>query len=272
MATENPNPPTAYKLSKQAKTLVTYSITLTIILSSLLLWRLKESFPRDPKSVQQELINLRDSLTNSKQVNLKTNTLPTSDSLNTKMDSASISNLKKATAIEPIREKGADYFDILLMMLFSGGLGGVLCNLRGFFEHFRDDFHFPKELFIPYLVRPLSAAVCGLFIFFVLNLLVTSITVEATAGNIPFQGMVSYLSLAILAGFGSQEFMERLKATAKTLFGEKQRKSNAEQLDDWYKLLKAGVIKDEDFDKKKAELMNQTASSTVDRSFTAKQD
>ena len=154
------------------------------------------------------------------------------------------------------------------MMLLAGGLGGVLCNLRGFFEHFRDEKKFPAELMIPYLIRPFSAAVCGLFIFFVLNLLVTSITIDAMAEGIPFQGMVSYLSLAILAGFGSQEFMERLKATAKTLFGEKQRKSNAEQLDEWYKLFKSDVISQEEYNAKKAELLKYKSPVDVDRGFS----
>ncbi|SEL13801.1 hypothetical protein SAMN04487910_1827 [Aquimarina amphilecti] len=121
----------------------------------------------------------------------------------------------KEKEVEPV-----NFLDMLVVMFLAGMLGGVLANLRGIFEFYREEKMFPDHLFIPYLIRPLTAAISGLLIFFISHLIISS-TANPTYDNeyISFRGMVSFMSLAIISGFASQEFTERLKAAAGTLFG-----------------------------------------------------
>lgn len=178
-------------------------------------------------------------------------------------DSLVLDSLKKAAQIQEQQneglnttDKGVTFYLIVLLMLISGALGGVLCNLRGFFIHFRsDDGGFPANLEIPYYVRPFMGAGAGLFIYFVANFLITSVTTKYLATNIPFQGMVSFVALAILAGFGSLEFFQRLKETALALFGQKAEKDRWQKIEDLYGLYKKEVITESEFTAEKAKLM-----------------
>ncbi len=154
------------------------------------------------------------------------------------------------------------FYDIILLMLAAGALGGVLCNLRGFFEYYRERKKFPEELVVPYYIRLFSSPLCGFFAYFLASVLVVTITVEQVAYDISFQGMISFISLAILAGFGSQEFMERIKETARAVFGQKQVEYEQQQLEEWYKLFKAEIITKEEYDKKKQSLLNTSAPET----------
>jgi hypothetical protein len=140
-----------------------------------------------------------------------------------------------------------NFIDIIWLMLISGGLGGILCNLRGIFTNYRREGALPDRLFVPYLTRPFTAAICGVFVYFVASMLVTSITLTPIAYGVGFQGMISYMAFAIVAGFGSQEFMERLKALALTLFGERPDRTPAENLMDWQQLVQRGYITQEDY-------------------------
>lgn len=147
--------------------------------------------------------------------------------------------------------------DVLLLMLVAGGLGGILCNFRGLFAHLRDEHYFPAELEIPYYVRAVTGALCGLIVYFVASLLVVSITLEAVVDNITFQGMISYIALALLAGFGSQEFTERLKATAGTLFGQKEQKDKMDKLKELHRLFADKVLTEEEFTAEKKKLLDK---------------
>jgi hypothetical protein len=187
--------------------------------------------------------------------------------LNTELDSFKIKNdliqvnrlESKIIAKEKVLQEtgeGVTFYSIVVLMILAGGLGGVLCNLRGFFIQFRkDEGGFPLNLEVPYYVRPFMGAGAGLFIYFVANFLITSITVTYEATNIPFQGMVSFMALAILAGFGSLEFFQRLKETALSLFGQKAEKDKWQKIEDLYALNKKGVISEHEFNVEKAKLL-----------------
>ncbi|AXT58023.1 hypothetical protein D1815_20520 [Aquimarina sp. AD1] len=136
-------------------------------------------------------------------------------SVSTDLEKKDSSLKEKEKEVEPV-----NFLDMLVVMFLAGMLGGVLANLRGIFEFYREEKMFPDHLFIPYLIRPLTAAISGLLIFFISHLIISS-TANPTYDNeyISFRGMVSFMSLAIISGFASQEFTERLKAAAGTLFG-----------------------------------------------------
>jgi hypothetical protein len=109
---------------------------------------------------------------------------------------------------------------VLWAISLAGGLGGALSNMRGFFEHYRDKSYFPAYLEIPFYIRPVSGILCGLFTFFVSTFFAGALAANGEAGGWKsFEGMFPYIGIAFIAGFASQEFMERLKETAKTLFG-----------------------------------------------------
>lgn len=155
---------------------------------------------------------------------------------------------------------GLSFYDILLMMLLAGGLGGVLCNLRGFFMHFRggDNKSFPAHLEVPYYTRAFMGAGAGLFVYFVANFLIASITIQYVAMDVPFQGMVSFIALAMLAGFGSLEFFQRMKETALSLFGQKAEKSKWERIEELYALYKKEVLTKEEFEAEKAKILGES--------------
>ncbi|MBV6472161.1 MAG: hypothetical protein JPMHGGIA_00414 [Saprospiraceae bacterium] len=153
-------------------------------------------------------------------------------------------------------KSGVTFYDIILLMILAGSLGGLLCNLRGFFMHFQSEQRsFPGNLEIPYYVRILLGGGAGLFIYFVANFMISSVTMEYRATQVPFNGMVSFIALAILAGFGSLEFFQRLKETARALFGQKAEKSKWERIEELYGLHKKGVISEDEFKKLKDDLI-----------------
>lgn len=111
------------------------------------------------------------------------------------------------------------FLDVLLAMCVAGLLGGVLANLRGFFEFIREYSEFPGYLHIPYMLRPITGMLCGMLVFFLTSVIVTSSTVSVENDIVPFKAMITFMGLAIIAGFASQEFTEKLKAAASVLFG-----------------------------------------------------
>lgn len=168
------------------------------------------------------------------------------------------------TASVPESEKRfLDFFDILVLMLIAGALGGILCNLRGIFVYYRDEGELPRDLHVPYLVRPFTGAICGVFIYFVASFVITSVTLTPMVEGIGFQGLVTYVGFAILSGFGSQEFMERLKAVVVTFFGERANEVMVQRLRQVYHLREKGVINDAEFEKLKDQVISENLSGSA---------
>jgi hypothetical protein len=109
-------------------------------------------------------------------------------------------------------------FYAMLTFFCAGGLGGAVCNLRGFFEYHTEKGYLPSSFFVPYCVRPWMGAGSGLIVFFVLSFLNTALSNSNGLAWTTLSGRIPYIGLALLAGFGSPEFMERLKETAKAAF------------------------------------------------------
>lgn len=147
----------------------------------------------------------------------------------------------------------------LMTVLVAGMLGGTLCNLRGLFTHLQEKGgRFPIRLKIPFYIRPLTGAVTGLFSFFVGSLLVTSLSVNAAEGGWEsLEGRLPYIAIAILAGFAAQEFMERLKAVARTLFSERAREDRYSKLEKLSALHKNGIINDAEFKTAKDKVLEE---------------
>lgn len=107
----------------------------------------------------------------------------------------------------------------MAVMFCAGVLGGCLYNVRGLIKHSqRGDFD--QRFTLSYYLRPLSAGVSGLMVFFLLMGGALTLNV-GNVGQAAWQSLVGrmpYVALSLLAGYGSQEFMMKLKDLAETLF------------------------------------------------------
>jgi len=127
-------------------------------------------------------------------------------------------------------------FATLSTLAFAGGCGGVLCNLRGIFRAYRDEGYLKKRFLVPFIVRPWMGMLVGLFTFFVLSFFGSALTMDsAKLSWTSLSGRIPYIGLAMIAGFGSHEFMDRLKEVAKTVFSEAEPVSYPVQIDEIYR-------------------------------------
>lgn len=151
----------------------------------------------------------------------------TADSLQTSAAPASETAIDQAPAGTPSEDAPLESRNLIMIsyvlwaISLAGGLGGALSNLRGVFEYARDKSYFPEYLELPFYLRPVSGILCGLFTFFLARFFTISMSSGENLGSgwQSLEGMMPYIGIAFLAGFASQEFMERLKETAKSLFG-----------------------------------------------------
>lgn len=123
----------------------------------------------------------------------------------------------------------------LVAMFVAGAAGGTLCNLcnEKLLAFLKGNSNNESESEIDFYLRPLRGAVTGLLAFFLGNLLVTSLSINATEQSwVTMTGRLPYIAVAILAGYASPEFMYRLKEVAKTVFSkdDKNRDRNNSQI------------------------------------------
>ena len=107
---------------------------------------------------------------------------------------------------------------IFLLVLSSGAFGGCLYNFRGIKKHLEEN-DFENKFAQSYFLRPISAAMCGVFVFF----LVLSGVFVLSLGNADLhsrevKSIMLYVSISMLAGYGSHEFLKKVKDIMKTVF------------------------------------------------------
>ena len=106
------------------------------------------------------------------------------------------------------------------VMFGAGVLGGSLYSLRGLAKH-ASLADYDRSYDVSYYLRPLSSGISGLLVFFLLlgGALTLSIGGGAsTPGWATFTGRLPYIAFSLLAGYGAQEFMAKLKDLADSLF------------------------------------------------------
>jgi hypothetical protein len=113
------------------------------------------------------------------------------------------------------------------LMFCAGALGGCLYNFRGLIKH-SQNADFEDRYALTYYLRPLSAGVSGLMVFFLLlgGALTLNVGTQGAASWQSQIGRMPYVALSLLAGYGSQEFMMKLKDLADTLFALKHTDTN----------------------------------------------
>ena len=105
----------------------------------------------------------------------------------------------------------------LLTMLVAGAAGGALSNLREFLRLGRKHDGVPVRLEVPLYLRPLSGAVVGVLVFFMLQFFVAVLSVGGTTqGWAMLHGRLAYVAVALGVGFGVRD-LERAREVAASL-------------------------------------------------------
>lgn len=227
MANENESP-TEDLSRKRTVILVLYNVLITLIMSLLLYQTIlkaahaENNANRKMAVVTEIKVEKKMTVDDTGKAKVDSSKVVTKDTLKPATDTAlEPADKQESKSQAPIIPDMIAY--VLWAISLAGGLGGALSNLRGIFEFSRDQTFFPAYLEMPFYVRPISGVICGLFTFFLSTFFAGALAAQGTgSGWQTVQGMFPYIGIAFVAGFASQEFMERLKETAKTLFGATQ--------------------------------------------------
>jgi len=108
----------------------------------------------------------------------------------------------------------------LIIIACSGGIGGTVYSIRGFYQNLGDGiFDFDKWIWW-YIFRPVMSAIIGVFVYFLIIGGLLSI------GNISelnySKGLMFYAALSFLAGFSFTQFANKLEEIASTIFAKKR--------------------------------------------------
>jgi hypothetical protein len=111
------------------------------------------------------------------------------------------------------------------VMFVAGVIGGCLYNFRGLSKHSASgDYHANYDL--SYFLRPVAGGISGVFVFFLLLGGAMTLNIGMREGNLAWAsllGRMPYIAFSLLAGYGSHEFMLKLKDLADSLFALKDK-------------------------------------------------
>jgi hypothetical protein len=117
--------------------------------------------------------------------------------------------------------------EIIRMVFFvgaSGGIGGCLYSIRGFYQNIGGDTFNSKWIWW-YIFRPIISVVVGVFSYFLIvgGLISISFSTEVTFSK----GILFYCAIAFLAGFSFTHFADNLKDLSGTLFSQNNKEDQA---------------------------------------------
>lgn len=111
------------------------------------------------------------------------------------------------------------FFKTTIIMFVAGVVGGSLFNFRGLVKH-ASTGNYKESFNLTYYFHPISGGISGLIVFFLL--LGGAITLNIGGDNnsswATFSGRMPFIAFALLAGYGSNAFMSKMKDLADTLF------------------------------------------------------
>ena len=101
----------------------------------------------------------------------------------------------------------------------GGGIGSTTYCIRSFYSHYIDgSFDFPVYVWW-YVFRPVVACVLALafFALAVAQIVIVTSSMDITESD---QSIAAIFSISFLAGFSTEQVVERLRKAAKALFGD----------------------------------------------------
>lgn len=123
----------------------------------------------------------------------------------------------------PTEKMLIDYQLKLFGIAISGGtLGSTLYCVRSFYSYYMDGLFNFKKLKWWYLFRPITGAILAIALLALIKSQVIILTSTDIKNNIDSE--LSILSISFLAGFSTEQVIERLRKASKALFGEEDDK------------------------------------------------
>lgn len=111
----------------------------------------------------------------------------------------------------------------LILIACSGGIGGTLYSIRGFYQSLGQGIFDIEKWMWWYIFRPIMSAVIGIFVYF---LIVGGLLSIGNVSDVNYsKGLMFYSAIAFLAGFSFTQFANKLEELASTIFAKnKERK------------------------------------------------
>lgn len=110
------------------------------------------------------------------------------------------------------------YIVMLIYVLCAGGIGGTLFSLNYIVDH-REKKDFGPEYYLSYYVRPIISALIGVVSFLIVAGGLLSLAGVATnADYTKFSTILTFCAIALLAGYATDSFLNKLGDLADTLF------------------------------------------------------
>ena len=110
------------------------------------------------------------------------------------------------------------YIVMLIYVVCSGGIGGILFSLNYIVAH-NEKGDFGQEYYLSYYIRPIISALVGVVSFLVVaGGLLNLAGVATSADYTSFSTILTFCGIALLAGYATDSFLDKLGDLASTLF------------------------------------------------------
>jgi len=132
-------------------------------------------------------------------------------------------SLAVASFLTYIFKIGDSLIRALIYIGCSGGIGGTIYSIRGFYQNLGDN-NFKFNWVWWYIFRPIISIVIGVFVYFLIvgGLLSVSATTEIDYTK----GILFYCAIAFLAGFSFTQFASKLEEISSTIFSKNKKEKN----------------------------------------------
>lgn len=120
---------------------------------------------------------------------------------------------------------------LVALVLMAGAIGGCLFNMHSLVKHV-DRGDFDEMHNIGYYLTPISGGVCGLIVVILLlgGVLTLGLAPEAKTAVLENPGrLMPFIAAAMIAGYGSYQFKNKLDELADTIFRTNAKKKTSKQ-------------------------------------------
>ena len=113
---------------------------------------------------------------------------------------------------------GPRMLKFVMLAMAAGGLGSVVYCTRAFYHYYMEgQFDFDRFIWW-YVFRPITGCVLALALFALMQSQIVILTSNEITDD--FQSLATIFAISFLAGFSTEQVVERLRKASKALFGE----------------------------------------------------